>query len=374
MKRRAFLCVLVLGVALTFPESARADAGTPLMWAEILHLLIGNFLIGIGEGLLLTWLFSAPSRRTILVMIVANYFSAWVGCFLMQGPLLSALPMDLNNGWRWFWTMVVASYFMTVVLEWPFIAFCLRGKQNWLKRSIRASLIVQAASYVLLFGWYGMATRTSLYTQMNIVAPAAMDLPKSVQIYFISSTDGNVHRRKLACGEEKIFELNSTEIVDRLFVRPNLQDTNHWDLMARIGTADERASRIVEVVTNMVADVALERHSVVDRSSYDYEGPRGNSGIELAFGSPAKNRWTFWCSFWAGGGLRAEENSTSETVRFAYETPFGQWAVRDVVHLPNDTALFQLGNDQICAFDPATKRVTLLWHGRGPVAVIEKGN
>ena len=63
---------------------------------------------------------------------------------------------------------------------------------------------------------------------------------------------------------------------------------------------------------------------------------------------------------------------TSESVRFSYETPFGAWTVRNAVHLPYDKVLFQLGDDQICAFDPVRRRVGLLWRGRGPVPVIGK--
>ncbi len=56
----------------------------------------------------------------------------------------------------------------------------------------------------------------------------------------------------------------------------------------------------------------------------------------------------------------------------AYETPFGAWPVRNAVHLPSDKVLFQLGDDQICGFDPVNRRVALLWRGRGAVPVIKK--
>jgi hypothetical protein len=48
--------------------------------------------------------------------------------------------------------------------------------------------------------------------------------------------------------------------------------------------------------------------------------------------------------------------------------------IRNTVQLPSDKALFQLGEDQICVFDPTTRQVALLWRGRGPVAVMEKAN
>ena len=75
----------------------------------------------------------------------------------------------------------------------------------------------------------------------------------------------------------------------------------------------------------------------------------------------------------AGGGPSGFPKETGNRVRFSYETPFGAWTVRNAVHLPTDKVLFQLGDDQICGFDPVERRVALLWHGRGPVPVIEMG-
>jgi hypothetical protein len=42
------------------------------------------------------------------------------------------------------------------------------------------------------------------------------------------------------------------------------------------------------------------------------------------------------------------------------------------MQLPGDLVLFQLGENQICVVDPNLKKVALLAHGRGPVAVISK--
>jgi hypothetical protein len=76
--------------------------------------------------------------------------------------------------------------------------------------------------------------------------------------------------------------------------------------------------------------------------------------------------------FWAAEGLRVSRKGTDDWFRVAYETPFGAWSVRNVVHLPSDKVLFQLGEDQICGFDPVKRQVALLWRGRGPVPVIGK--
>ena len=71
-----FILALVLS-----PNIALANVGTPLLWVGTFHLLIGNALIGLGEGLLLARWFKAPKQRAIQIMIGANYFSMIVGLF-----------------------------------------------------------------------------------------------------------------------------------------------------------------------------------------------------------------------------------------------------------------------------------------------------
>jgi hypothetical protein len=371
MKRHLLLFLVLLGVV-AFPQHVWADAGTPLMWASMVHLVVGNALIGAGEGLLLAWLFSLPKGKCVLIMIPANYASAWIGGLFIRGAIVRALPMDLNNGWRWFWFMVVATYCMTLILEWPFVAWCFRGAKNWLKRSLLASLVVQTASYALLFGWYWMASGTSLYTEMNIVAPAKISLPASVLVYFIAPADGDVYQRLLAGGgEKKIYELHSTDNDDRLFVRPNTSDSNRWDLVARLNTKDRRDPRFIEVLTNLAVEAAADWRSTHTEPP-QYEGTWFNFGEAPSLGGAVNSQWKFDSGFWPVEGLRASDKATGQQVRFSYETPFGEWTVRNAVQLPSDKVLFQLGDDQICVFDPANRRVALLWHGRGPVPIMEK--
>ena len=307
-------------------------------------------------------------------MILANYVSAWVGGLFIRNAIVQSLPMDLNNGWKWFWIMVVVTYGLTLLLEWPFIAWIFRGTQGWMRRSLRASLVVQSASYLLLFGWYWMASGTSLYTKMNIVAPAELSFPESVLVYFIAQRDGNVYKRRLVGGaEEKVFDLHSTDNNDRLFARASASDAQRWDVVARLETSDRSNPRFVDVLTNLPVEAAADwssTHSDPPR----FDGTWFNFGEVQNLGSTANSRWKFWAGFWPVEGLRAANEITGEAIRFSYETPFGAWTVRNAVHLPSDQALFQFGHDQICVFDPQSRRVALLLRGRGPVAVIEKSD
>jgi hypothetical protein len=364
-KSRPLLFLVLFGIV-AFPLHAWANGGTPLMWTTSLHLLFGNAIIGIGEGVLLAWLFSLPERKCIATMVVANYASAWLGVLFIQETVVDALPMDLTNEWMWFWGMVAATYCMTLLLEWPFIARCFRGTQDWFRRSVRASLVVQSVSYILLFGWYWLASDTSLYSRMNVVASADLSLPESVLVYFISPADGDVYKRQLTGGiKQKIFELNSTNIGDRLFIRQSRTDSNRWDLVASVDIVWP-CGRYVDVLTNMMVEAVPDRSgSRTDPADY---------GKVQSLGSATNSHWEFRTRFWPKKELQARNKTTSESVRFSYETFFGAWVVRNAVHLPSDKVLFQFGDDQICAFDPVRRRVGLLWKGRGPVPVIEKAN
>lgn len=371
MRRVLFLFLVVVSLV-AFPGQASANAGTPLMWAGMFHLVIGNLLIGICEGLLLAWLSGISKLKAIGAMVVANYLSAWLGGVFISGAIVERLPLDLNNGWKWFWIMVGVTYCLTLALEWPCIAWAFRGAQHWVKRSLRASLAIQSASYLVLFGWYWSVSGTSLYTRMHIVAPAELSLPESVLVYFIDPVDGDVYRRPLTKGgAEKIHDLSSVHRNDRLFPRPSLQEADRWDIVARLEGSDYDNPQLVPVLENKSIEVAPERQSTqADPPRY---GDTWFSFGEVAcLGNAKSGKWDFWVGFWAIEGMRATHRMTGEKVHFSYETPFGAWEVRNAVHLPSDKVLFQLGKDQICAFDPAKRQVALLWRGRGPVALLPK--
>ncbi len=163
-----------------------------------------------------------------------------------------------------------------------------------------------------------------------------------------------------------VFELHSTNKNDRLFVQPSAADSNRWDIVAWVESPDDRTPKHVQVMTNLHVEAAS-----------DLSGPRGtwfNFGKVQALGTATNSQWEFWSGFWPVSGLSASRKETGERQRFSYETPFGAWIVRNAVHLPSDKVLFQLGDDQICGFDPVAQRVALLWRGRGPVPLVENAD
>jgi hypothetical protein len=370
MKKRVWGATLIAVVAL--PLLALANVGTPLMWAGMLHLAVGNLFIGLLEGFLLAKLFGVSKRKAIGLLIVANYFSAWVGGLLLNGAIVRAFPLDLNNAWGFLWAMVIFTYLMTIVFELPFVALAFYRDPKWLRKALRGSFLIQSVSYLLLFGWFWMVSGTSLYTQAKVVVLSAISLPEKVLLYFIASDDGNVYKLDLASAEKNmVYELGSTSSSASLYFQPSSTSSNQLDLIARMETRDYREPRLVTVGEGL---------STVDAAGWDEDYGEHASEVNawLDFG-PARrlgaakdSPWHFFTGFWAAEGLTGTQTNSGERVSLAFETPFGEWQVRNATLLPTDKVLFQLGWNQICVYDPVAKRVALVVKGQGLVAVMDE--
>ncbi len=135
-----------------FPAAAFADAGTPLMWLEISHLLVGNVLIGVLEGFVIARIFKVKAIRSILIMALANYFSMVAGFggialivyFLKSFITLYSIFMFLT-------VFLIISFLLSVVLEWPFCCWILKKQADVKKKAWRASFIAQSISYIIIF-------------------------------------------------------------------------------------------------------------------------------------------------------------------------------------------------------------------------------
>ncbi|HEV2327266.1 MAG TPA: hypothetical protein VGY56_00585 [Verrucomicrobiae bacterium] len=344
------------------PFTARADAGTPLMWAGILHMVLGNAIIGIFEGSILAKLFKLRTSLCILVMIPANYCSAWVGGLFLNHEIITVLPFNLYNAWHWIWAMVVITFLMTLVLEWPFVFYCFRKEQDRFKKSLRGNLLVNALSYLLLFGWYWMASGTTLYTKMTVAQPSEIRFPKQGLVYFISETNGVCTFDLNSHQTERVYALNKPDNDDRLLVRASVFDTNRWEIVD--------SSKKIVVASNL--EVTATQCWRDTNDPVRVQGTWFNFGRVPKLGAAEKSDWNFRTGFWPIEGFRGENQKTGENVYFSLETPFVAWTVRNATQLPGDYVVLQLGDDQICLFEAATQKIALLTRGRGPVVVIPK--
>ena len=351
MARRTLKFWLPVIVLAFSPAVAYADAGTPLMWASAFHLLLGNAVIGIAEGLILVLLFRRSGARCVAIMIAANYFSAWVGGAFLLPAITASLSLDLYNAWRWLWCMVAVSYFLTLLLEWPFVAL--------FRKSIWGSLVVQSASYVVLFGGYWAVSGTSPYTDLAVVQPSAISLPKDAMLYYIAENDGDVYAWGPGQGEtRKICRLKSSENGDRLLLRESRTVAGRWDLIAGSETEDPSSSD--RIVSAGLMCVVAEPPGVGLRPGGDV--PRFRTD---------KSGWEFYFG-WMAGRLDGDNAKEGRRVYVSLETPFVTWPVHYPTQLPSGQVIFQFGRNQICILDPNERKIALLVKGRWPVVTMKR--
>ncbi len=99
------------------------------MWATVLHLVFGNAIIGVGEGLLLSWFFRAPVLRAVMTLILANYVSACVGYGWLLSEWAGEVEFTIENIRFWFWSFLGIAFVLTLAIEYPFFWFALRGRE-----------------------------------------------------------------------------------------------------------------------------------------------------------------------------------------------------------------------------------------------------
>ena len=354
---------------LTVPSVALANTGTPLVWADGLHLVFGNFFVGCVEGLVLAMIFGLSKRRCVKLMILANYFSAWLGGNFIVKAIARALPVDLHNVWPLLGLMVGIAYLLTLLLEFPFVARAFRGDAAWCRKAILGSLLIQTVSYAGLVGYY--AQSSALVPLTNIVDISSVSLPENIRVCFISAADGDVYAGSLRERQwRNIFDLNSSNRHDRLFVRPSALDTNVWDLAACLETGKGQSPNLVTIQERFAAVVAPPWRTQI-ANPHPYQGTAYDFGQVSKLGEARSSAWKFRTAYWAYDGLTGTETNSRERVHIAFETPFVNWHIRKAVHLPTDKVLFQLGDEQICLYDPVKKQVARVARGRGPVAVVK---
>ncbi len=362
MKKSKLITLVIILTA--FPSTVFANAATPLMLVSFFHLFIGNAIIGIIEGLILSKIFKLKKVKSILLLISANYFSAWIGYFLLDGFYHNIFFLNLYNAYFYYWKMVFIAYIATLIFEWPFIFLCFSKFKSNFKKSIYGTLLIQTISYFLLFGGYWIICPPTLYSEMNIVPASEISLPKNVTLYFINNEDGDIYSMNFSTNKTThIFSLSSEGMRDRLGVQPSATNSNKWDLFVRTKFSRYAAPNNILKILELSSIIAPFQKNKSFRSN--------NKAI---LGSATNSNWKCY-SFGRMAmysPLILENKKLNQQIFLSFETLFGYWKFLNVIHLPENKIIFQLGDYQICILDINNKKIALLEYGRGPIAVINE--
>jgi len=275
----------------------------------MLHLFIGNLILGYVEAGLLSRLFGVPRGRSLVALILANYASAWAGALLLVNRLSHYSGITIENVQLWLGIFVILAFVLTLLIEYPFFWILLRQRKQAILTTLKATLLIHGMSYLLLFGWYSFNSQTSLLTQLNRVPVAQLKPSRDYTLHYLSPDGTQAFRSDLSgtnpeTMSQEAFAALTPEPTSSFGPVPKLTETTDWD---------------------------------------------------------------FYANVFAGGGLSGYNPITQERIQFAMETPFAVWAISHATHLAGDLLVFQLGQDQICLLHAETQRIALVARGKHPV-------
>jgi len=150
-------------------------------------------------------------------------------------------------------------------------------------------------------------------------------------------------------------------------------DEEKQELVAWIETRDWQNPKIISLNKLFPSTTTPGAYGVDNQFSREF--PTWFNWVEaraLALGEAKSSPWEFRIGLWEAEGILGMQKYSNTSTGFSFETPFGAWTVRNAIHLPTDKILLQLGDDQICLYDPLTQRIAILAKGRGPTAAIER--
>ena len=384
MNRRLFIASLAVSLFL-IPQIAYANVGTPLMYTTLMHLLFCNAIIGFGEGLFLAHFLKVRKIVMIPMMIVANYFSAWVGWIGLNYFTFEYLKPNFNNAMFILWLAIILSFLLTLHLEFPFVYFAQRKQKNHMPKLLRLFALSQICSYAILFLFYFSSSSLTILTKTKTDHTLSFLPQTNAILYYISTDDGDVYSISLDSlgAPEKVCDLNSDYKRDDLFVFPSDSSSsdslegNHepWDLLARIYQEGEAYPKPVLILPEFSTKADID-----DRRDWDYQKVK-EAGIQFAidgyrsFGPMADLREAEDQKWYGrtesmGWGFSLSGPSPKGQIRLALDAPFINLPLTNATVIPGDILIFQFGQ-QICALECETRKIGVIAEGRGPIVVLK---
>jgi len=360
--------VLLIGCLFLCPAAVEANAGTPLMWLGAFHLVIGNAIIGIVEGLLIAVVFKVRKRRAVPIMILANYLSTiagGAGTLWLGAALAGQADLYLIAGVIAF--LSVLAFAFSVILEWPFCLWILRRSENRAARAWRASLLAQTVSYVFLLApLYFLASGFSLVTQTTFDKTLSFSNTNNAWIYFIADED--CFLRKVRPNGQA---LQKIQVLDKKLC---LQENRYRKLIAK---TDQLGAQSLWLTSSFLSHEDIKVvDAIPDKIPVDPKCLKEGACAGQFWTSDLRDvnarDWDVATGFWAIEGFHGENAKTGKKFHVALETPFVMWSISNATVLPDDQAIFQIGRNQIVLMDLNTRKIGLVARGFSPAVAVEK--
>lgn len=352
------------------PTFLVANVGTPLMWLGCGHLVLGNLVIGLCEGGLLSWWGAVKYKPAALKMIAANYVSGLVGMALL--PVLvrwvdaSFADPPLYRAGLTLGVLVGVAFVLTVLVECPLVLWSLKGSPRGRGARLAAGVWVQAASYATLIPMYLWASPMSLLTDYTVARDVrGMAGGASGWVYYVDQRGDLIRRVSLdRTSDEKVGEISEKPTRDS------------WDpLWARL-EGDGSVSIVDGEAEYAVVRATQESGLVGARTDpYNPDGPSRVCAIDFR-DDPSRAAFTYRALPVMDSGLIRIEfgegdypNNGWMTRTLAYSNALVHWGAGSPVILPNGSVVFEFGH-QIVIMDQQ-QRIGFLALGTSPAVVLD---
>jgi hypothetical protein len=341
-----------------------ADAGTPLMWASFLHLTVGNLFIGLLEAAIVRWCFGVRAgARMITSIILGNYVSCIAGyllIFAFSERLVAWIggAFPVYSIWRIMIVLAAASFVVTILIEWPFFWFGMSRRPVSMRRSLNVTLLANAASYLILLGWYWLASATPMQWGVKLVRANELSPIPDARVFYISPDGNDVMQMRLdGSPPVRLCPLQVPDPYGSLGFTETAK-SHSWELQIQHDSYD-----LIHKIAEIGPGRAASRPSDSDwcfRIGYDFDDLQ----------EPSVRKWKVWIGNWPALGIRAENDQTGFPI-MAVEMPWLGWLSCNATILPNDQLVFQLG-EQIMRVDLLRKVAAAVAAGHGPVVVLDE--
>jgi len=321
---------------------------TTVAIGTFMHLAVLNFFIGIIEGLCLGIIFKLPKWKTMGWMVLANYFSSWLGMFLLKGVRTEDIaPYQVET---YIIEIVAVAYLLTLILEFPFVYLACKSKSPCWKYSIIGSLMVQTVSYVLLIGfWYYPISSIGILKDVQWVKKLDFVKNNNAVMYYIDATGKNVYRTKLNGGDQTLVFTSEKGGIDVL------------------GFEYDEEKRTADLVA-FSDKHCLVIKSALNEAEYETRKNRFRWGDEAEDFRNEDER--VWLVSRSEDSLWLVDSVHNNETRLRLDVPFLKWPFCWLSVLPGDEIVFQLGN-QICIYSRPENKLALLVKGTSPAVFLE---
>ncbi len=361
--KNSYRLAIVAFVICLHSSVASANPLTPVFLAQGFHLLFGNAIIGVVEGLIIALIFKIPKKRSIRRMILANYASMIVGMVILAASehLIFGDEPELYRLRLFPISFFLPMLVLAIVLEWPFCAWIMpSGKGRWL-RGLKASSLVQPISYAFLVGFFILISTTPEDSGIAVDRSLVPDNKDPAMIYYIGIKDGDLY--KINLNGTALQKLRTLGLRDykKLFTAPNEERTG-WTLYVEGEHYDSKPIVLIENFSKRpaVSGSVIEYGGDNWRSMHTYMGP----AAELR---PVDQRdWKVSVSIFADKALTAKNQKTGEVIILGIDTPFNMWMPKSATVLPGNKVVAEMGGN-ILLWDIDGRKLGHITRGRSPV-------